>query len=314
MDRVLLFWLLIAALAPAPVLAATPALAPTPVFAPTPTERLHRVERVLAEVPAKGDTLRLVATVLRGRIGDPCYETIESLRVDGRSGQPYAEGMPSASIAKDGALETGVGVTAASMAWGKVRGLVLHRTYVHSGFVEDQRADWRYLALRGRRLVAISPWCDAHGQALPGFRLMGVKPFGWFDALIPTRLHVGRHHEGLALVPEKDRASGLALLPIAISEMAERDSAGPASPILLYRGPTAPESDTVLVSGATPVQFGKAYAEVGLADGTRAWGDRPPWHVAETRVALRRLEVVVGGRRGFVEERDFQALGLETEE
>ena len=287
------------------------------VLGAAPPPRLHRVERVLAAVPTRKDTLHVVATILRGQRGDPCFESVEAVRVVGRHhGAQYADTMPAFGRDAEGSLEAGVAVNAAPVAWGKVRGVVLNRTYVKYAPAEDPLPEWRYLAVKGHRLVPVSPWCDAFGQASPGLRLLAEKSFGWFTAQILVQLRAGRSGGGLAPVPERDPGSGLAMLPIRIDDLAARDSAGVghATGIRLYRGPAGEAGDSLLVTAATRVEFGRACAEVGLRSAPRRWGALPPWEVTELVVVLKRLAVVVDGRKGFVEERDFAALGLETEE
>jgi hypothetical protein len=282
-----------------------------------PAAGLHRVERQLAEVPAKGDTLRVFATVLQGQHGDPCFETAEIIRVVGRrSGEQFADTMPRFWREPASRLQAGVTVTATRVAWGKVRGVVLHRLYVNYTPAESPVSECRYLALQGRRLVPVTPWFDALGRTLPSRRILAEKSLGWFTVLVPIRAQTGRRADQLEPTPDRDAGSGLAVLQVSLEEVEERDSTdtSPARGIRLYRGPTGEAADSVFVSRATPIEYGPAYAEVGVGSAPRRWDDQPPWQVAELRVVLKRLAVVVGGRRGFVAEQDFPAIGLESEE
>lgn len=279
---------------------------------------LHRVERLLTELPAKHDTLRVLATVLQGQRGDPCFETVKTVRVVGRRAETQlVDSLPPFWRDSRGVLQSGVEVDAAPVAWGRRQGVVLHRWYVNYAPTRAQNPECRYLALRGHRLVPVSAWCNALGRPVAGGRVLVEKSFGWFTALVPVRLRGGTRDGGLAPQPDRDRSTGLAELEIGgegIGAEPHARGAGPPKPLRLYRGPVGEEGDSVVVGPTTTIVLGRAYAEVGIVSAPRDWDHLPAWEVAEVVVTLKRLAVVVGGRRGFVEERDFPALGLETEE
>jgi hypothetical protein len=259
-------------------------------------------DRLLAEFPVGGDTLRVIATVVHESPGDGWPDSsLAVIRImNGRGGVPFSDSMPPARD-ESGRLLEEIDVAATPFAFESGEGLRLWRTDLPSA--PSYGGDCRYFALRGRRLVPVTPWCGVCGDLLPGDRVLAREWMSWFRVLVPVRIYFEREKGGMEAVPERDEGSGLAVLDIEGVGSLERwyEEADTALLIRLYRGPVGDAGDSVTVTPASTVRFGRVYAGgvwIG-ADGSSG-----------VEVVIRRLEVTIDGRRGYVETRDFPALGL----
>lgn len=90
-------------------------------------------------------------------------------------------------------------------------------------------------------------------------------------------------------------ADSLAVLAFCEGDGPERRcfDADTTAQVALYRAPAGGLADTVTVTPSSRVDFGKVYAVI-----------------REGAVEIKRLEVTVDGRHGYVEERHFMGLGL----
>jgi hypothetical protein len=265
--------------------------------------RFQRIDRVLAEVPAGGDTLRVVAGIIRDRFTTSWPDSsVESIRIVNRQEAYQYSDTFFVHKGPEGPLYAQVVVGAWPVKWSRGYGLKLRDEAVHPELGADYVDEHcRYFALRGERLVPVTPWCSLCGDMLSGDRVMHSVGFGWCYVLVPLRIRFDLARGGLEVVPVRSAGSGgLAELEVGGVE-AWVDTASRA---FLYRRVTGEAGDSVSVTPDSEVKVVRVYAECA------GWGDLGNYCPDDIRIDVRRLEVIVDGKHGFVEERDFPALGL----
>lgn len=264
-------------------------------IAAAPADRLRRSEQVVARVPFGADTLRVVAGTLEGRPEDEWRRAVETVRIVDRAGRAQHAETLKVALEQDGSLAEEVEVSAWPVTWDSGPGLALGRTVSPSA--PETGDECRYFAWREHRLVPLTRWGGPCGEVAPGDRVTTSLWTGYFSVLLPFRIKVTAPGGGFAAAPERPRdAGGLAALNIVEASGLSRryDAPDTAFRVALHRAASGAAADSVRVSRSTPVEFVRAYADV---DSTGA-------------MRLRRVEVRIGGRHGFIDEADLGALGL----
>ena len=262
--------------------------------------RFTRQERVLLEVPMQRDTLRVVATDLHEIPGGAWPDSsVEMIRFMDRRGNVQFSDSMMPYVDAEGLREE-VSVDAYPITFDGGRGVILRRMFSPSD--PTYEGDCRYFALRGKTLAPVSPWCGACGDLLPGNRAKASLWMSWFRAYVPFVIHFERLEGGLEIVADKDSASGLASLEIDKDPGRYYEDPDTVFTVRLFRAPVGEASDSVVVSAATKVIFGRLYAELMV--------DQEAERQGEFDAQVRRLEVTIDNHHGYVAERDFPALGL----
>ncbi|MGH7645867.1 MAG: hypothetical protein ACREMR_09810, partial [Gemmatimonadales bacterium] len=151
------------------------------------------------------------------------------------------------------------------------------------------------------------------GQQPRSFRLLAGDRMefraweGHFGIALPLELRFpGRPDappEGLALVLETDTTSGLTVLPVTETADIGPEYRGEIEQVTLYRSATGSTADTVLVRKNSRIEYGPAYGRAWLNLDAR----RDELGIG---VDIARLRVVIDGKAGFIEEDDYEKVGL----
>jgi hypothetical protein len=199
----------------------------------------------------------------------------------------------------DGPLYAQVVVSACPLKWSGGRGLKLTDGGVEAPTVDDEfyvNEHCRYFALRGNRLVPVTQWCSLCDTMVGGDRIAYPVSFGWCSVLVPMRVRFDLPQGGLEVDPERSAAwGGLAKMKVREVE-AWVDT---AARVFLHRAVTGEAGDSISVTLDSEIDVLQAYGKCATA------GDPD-----DIRVDVKRVEVVVDGKHGFVDERDFRALGF----
>lgn len=166
--------------------------------------RFERVDRVLAEIPVRGDTLRAVVGVLRDRTSHVWPDSsVESLRIVNRHGTYLYEDTFYVHKGRQGPLYAQVLVEAwpiqSSAGWAfKFRDEAVD-TLMRVRF--GPRYHCRYLAVRADSVVPITPWCRLCSPMLPGDVVLHSVQLPWFKARVPLKLRFDLARGGIEVPP-----------------------------------------------------------------------------------------------------------------
>ncbi len=283
------------------------------------SSRFERVDRVLAEVPVPGDTLRAVAGIIRDRTSHAEPESsVVSLRILNRRGACLYSDSFFVNKGPEGALYAAVATDAWAIQWSGGSAFKLRDEAVNPVMRARFGPNYhcRYLAVRGDTVVPIMPWCKLCGDLLPGATILHGVDLGWFKVAVPLRLRFDLPMGGIEVAPERDSsAGGLAVLRTNGTRIHwwPEDPESPNAHMyptdtlrraFLYRAAIGADGDSITVTPASKVQFGAAYAECA------PWanlGERCP---DDIKVDLKRLEFSLNGRHGFLDERGLRMLGV----
>ncbi len=281
--------------------------------------RFERIDRVLAEIPVPGDTLRAVVGIIRDRTTHAFPDSsVESLRILNRRGACLYSDTFYVHKRPDDPLYAQVAVDAWAVRWSngwafRFRDEAVNPT-LRARFGPDYHC--RYVAVRGDGVVPIMPWCRLCGDLRPdGVVLHGVD-LGWFKVAVPLKPRFDLTRGGIEVAPVRDSSSGgLAVLEThgALIHWWPEDPMGPNAHlyptdslrrVFVYCAAAGEDGDSISVSPSSVVRFGRAYAECSN------WVDLGYHCPDDIQVVLRRLEFTLDGRRGFLDPKGLKMLGL----
>ncbi len=265
-----------------------------------PAKVPSRSDMVLALIPAQGDTLRVIATLLHGPslAGSP-DSSVDVIRIVDRRGETVYSDSMLTSVTADGVLEEEVSVDAERISFEGRTGLTLYQCGLPA--IEGACGQCRHFVLRGQRLVPVTPWSNVCELTAAEVWTMH------FTVRVPVRIRFDRAEGGVDLRPTRDPTTGLAVLDH--DQMGTPDryyGADTTFRVRLFRGSEGDAVDSVTVTPSSRVVIGRVYGEVGW------WESALPGKQGAVTLEIKRLQVTVNGRRGFVEEGDFEGLGLIT--
>ena len=303
-----------AILAPCLAVAALACIAPRAAAGADPRPPLGRVERVVYRCPASGETLRVIATVLKELSGNPWGEAVETARIVDRLGRGRFADSLHPSLMPDGSLDWGSDVTALPIQWDSAPGLRLEVRF-SPGDYPPHPPDCRFFVLRGRRLVPVTPWCSSTVGPEPGNLIHFKSWLDYFFVRVPARVLLERPEGGVELVADRDAAAG-GLARLAIADVPERRfydenhqrvmDPNARLRVKLYHAPIGEAADYDFLTPSSPVTVGDVYADLKLKRVENPFLG----HYVDAAVQIRRLEVTIDGRYGFIELQDFTGIGL----
>lgn len=283
--------------------------------------RFERIDRVLAEIPVQGDTLRAVAGVIRDRANHASPDSsVESLRILNRRGACLYSDTFYVRKGPDGPLYAQVAVDAWRNRWSHGWAFKLRDESVNQVLRARFGPDYhcRYVVVRGDSVVPVTPWCQLCGDLNPGDLVLHGVDLGWFRVALPLRIRFDSPQGGIEVVPTRDpKAGGLAVLQINSARIHwwPEDPLGPNAHlypsdsvrrVFVYRAAIGQEGDSVTVTPASTVRFGRAWAECAQ------WADLGPRCPDDIDVDLKRLEFTANGRRGFLDQQGLRMLGVDN--
>jgi hypothetical protein len=215
-------------------------------------------------------------------------------------------------------LNAGVVVEAWPMRWAGGRGFKLRDEPVDPRPRERFGPEYecRYLAVHGKTVVPITPWCALCNELQSGDELVYEVPLGWFSARLPLRVRFDLPQGGLQISARRDPAAeGQAVLEAEggyIHWWAEdRDSPNfdlyPTDSVrrtFLYRSALGEVGDSISVTPSSIVTFGRVYAKCPK------WVDPARLCPDGIDVEFKRVEFDVGGRWGYLDARGLELLGV----
>lgn len=289
------------------------------LLVPSAQPRFERVDRVLAEVPVMGDTLRAVVGILRDRTRDASPDSsVESLRILNRRGACLYSDTFYVHKGSNGPLYAQVAVAAWAIRWSNGWAFRFRDEAVNPALRARFGPDYhcRYLAVRGDSVVPIMPWCRLCGDLRPGDLVLHGVDLGWFKVALPLKLRFDLPQGGIEVAGRRDpMAGGLAVLETNGARIHWWPEA-PEGPnahlypsdslrrVFVYRAAVGDDGDSIAVSPASVVRFGLAYAECAQ------WANLGSRCPDDIRVDLKRLEFIVNGRRGFLDQQGLRMLGV----
>lgn len=233
--------------------------------------RFVRVDHVLAEMPTRGDTLRVVAGIICDRFNGAVIDSsVESVRIVNRHGAYlYSDTFYVRKGAK-GSLYAQVAVEAWPVWWTGGVGFKLRDEAVNPSLRRRFGPSYhcRYLAVRGDSVVPVIPWCSLCGELLSGDRVMHPVSFGSFHVELPLRVRFDLPGGGLEVVPPRDQAAGgLAILEAKgarihwwpedpLSPNAHLYPADSVRRAFLYRSVAGAKGDSITVTPTLVLQLG----------------------------------------------------------
>lgn len=265
-------------------------------------EPFRRSESLLASIPFKSDTLRVIGTKLHDDVAPRFDSTLCEVRVVDQAGtELYRESLLDCDYPGDTLEEE---ITLATMAFPFAGGLGIDLYLDASPSIASYPGDCRYLLIQTRidsdepRPVVrpVSAWCWVFRDH---DRFEYLIDEGWFSALIPVEPRFDRPNGGFEPAG-LERDSDLAVLQI---QAYGKPSPHKQTQVRLFSTPVIDQYDSVLITPLTDITLGRGWFRTTGSCLACLEND-------DFSMDIVRLEVTIDGRKGFVEETDFGKLGL----